>query len=265
MQKVRNLLCVILSVIIIAAVFSSCSGAKNGEDLSTRTIISFNATVKEVLPSALMLEVSADVKNGDTVVLKQGDEVSAGYSDTSQFKAGNLVAVAFDGIVRETYPLQITASSVVKLLDKDSQAESATGDENYVQTSGVLSEKAPKLRFLKNDDSSVKYDACQNAVRYSGEDIEGENALMTTGYGYARKTDDFKFVTLVFDVQPDSYSVRAWGESSIGNSSDSLKGETVESDNNVITFKDDLTVYEVTAKWNNGDRIVYSLYVGEAG
>lgn len=265
MQKVRNLLCIIISVICIVTVFSSCSGSNADEELSSRTIISFNATVTEVSSGALSLEVAADVKNGDTLIFRKGDKVSAGYSDTSFFKAGNVVAVAFDGNVRESYPMQITASSIVKLLDKDSQAEDVTRTENYVQTSGVLSENAPKLRFLKNDDAGVKYDACQNAVNYNGENIEGESALMTTGYGYARKTDDFKFVTLIFDSQPDSYSVRAWGEESIGNPNDAQNAKKIESDNNIIRFEDDLTVYEITASWNNGDKIIYSLYVGEAG
>lgn len=265
MQKIRNLLCIIFSVICIVTAFSSCSGSNSDEDLSSRTIISFNATVTEVSSGALSLEVAADVKNGDTLIFRKGDKVSAGYSDTSSFKVGNVVAVAFDGNVFETYPMKITASSIVKLLDKDSQSESLTKTESYVQLSGVLSENAPKLRFLKNDDSSVKYDACQNAVKYNGENIEGESALMTTGYGYARKTDDFKFVTLIFDVQPDSYSVRAWGEESIGNPNDAQNAKKIESDNNIIRFEDDLTVYEITASWNNGDKIIYSLYVGEAG
>lgn len=265
MQKVRNILCVILSVVCVAAVFSSCSGSASDEELSSRTIISFNATVTEVSSGALFLEVSADVKNGDTLVFHKGDKVSAGYSDTSPFKAGNVVAVAFDGTVLETYPMQITASSIVKLLDRDSQSESVSKSDSYVQTSGVLSESAPKLKFLKNDDTSVKYDACQNLVKYKGENIEGESALMTTGYGYARKTDDFNFVTLIFDSQPDSYSVRAWGEDSIGNLSDAQSAKKIESDNNIIRFEDGLTVYEITASWNNGDKIIYSLYVGEAG
>ncbi len=265
-MKIKRIACFLTALLTAVCIFASCNKTSSDDDISFRTIVCFSATVKEVGESFLGVTANTDVVTDGTKYFSEDDEITVKYSDVSKFKAGNVVSVTFDGIVLETYPPKITATSIVKLLDSDAYEKPSVFDgENFVQTSPILSENAPKLTFLKNDDEKTVFIACENAVQYNGESIYGESPLMTTGYGYAKKTDDFKFVTLKFEKQPDSYTVRGWKEESIGNASDALKAVNVDSENNIIKLDGDEVVFEITASWNNGDKIIYSIYVGEAG
>ena len=262
----KKIIAVLLTLITAAGLLASCKKTDAGDDISARTVVCFSATVKEVGESFLGVTANTDVVTDGVKYFSEDDEITVEYSAVSKFKAGNVVSVTFDGIVRETYPPKITATSIVKLLDSDAFEKPSVFDgENFVQTSPILSENAPKLTFLKNDDEKTVFTACENSVQYNGESVYGESPLMTTGYGYAKKTDDFKFVTLKFEKQPDSYTVRGWKEESIGNASDALKAVNVKSENNIINLDGDEVVFEITASWNNGDKIIYSIYVGEAG
>ena len=265
-MKIKKIAYILTALLTVICIFASCNKTSADDDISSRTIVCFSATVKEVGESFLGVTANTDVVTDGVKYFSEGDEINVDYSDVSKFKAGNVVSVTFGGDVLETYPYKITATSIVKLLDSDSYEKPSVLDgENTAQTSPVLSEKAPKLTFLKNDDEKSVFTACENSVQYNGENVYGENPLMTTGYGYAKKTDDFKFVTLKFEKQPDSYTVRGWKEESIGNASDALKAVNVKSENNIINLDGDEVVFEITASWNNGDRIIYSIYVGEAG
>ena len=252
---------------MFAGLFCSCAeDTKNNGDISTRNVVCFNGSVEYAGDDYITVSAGADVESGGARYFSQGDKITVKYADVAKFNIGNYVSVTFDGDVFGTGRTEITATSITKLLDYDvMETPSVFDGENYIQTSPVLSEDAPKLTFLKNDDENSEFTACENSVLYNGISVYGESPLMTTGYGYAKKTDDFKFVTLKFEKQPDFYSVRGWKEESIGNTSDALKAVNVESENNIINLDGDEVVFEITASWDNGDKIIYSLYVGEAG
>ncbi len=266
-MKINKLISCMLTILTLAGLLCACTGnAKNDEGISSRNIVCFNGSVEYAGDDYITVSAGADVESGGARYFSQGDKVTVKYADASKFNIGNYVSVTFDGDAFGTGNTEITATSVTKLLDYDvMETPSVFDGENYIQTSPVLSEDAPKLTFLKNDDEKSEFTACENSVFYNGISVYGESPLMTTGYGYAKKTDDFKFVTLKFEKQPDSYSVRGWKEESIGNTSDALKAVNIESVNNIINLDGDEVVFEVTASWNNGDKIIYSLYVGEAG
>lgn len=266
-MKIKKIISGLIAIFMLASFFCSCGGSGSGnETLSVRDIVCFNCTAEYIGDDYITVSVSSDVEHDGVLYFSQGSKVNLKGVRASRYSAGNYLSVTFDADSVSAGSSEVMPTSVTKLLEYDKRNTTSVIDgENYVQTSPILSQDVPKLAFLKNDDENSEFTACENTVLYNGITVYGESPLMTTGYGYAKKTEDFKFVTLKFEKQPDSYTVRGWKEECIGNKDDALKAVNIESENNIINLDGEEVVFEITASWNSGDKIIYSLYVGEAG
>ena len=106
----------ILLALVLALSIVACN--KNDEPQNTDTNneeYSFTAKILEKSEAWLLLEVS-DAENSN--ILEGSQATIAIKSDYPQCQKGDYITVVFDGVVQETYPLQIPNVSSIIVLDK---------------------------------------------------------------------------------------------------------------------------------------------------
>ena len=96
-------LLLILSIVMLFMV--GCSGKNDGNE-------KFKAMVVKSYESGLMaINLDKELSIG------MFDPISVGYKNKLTLETGDIVEIKFDGLIRESYPVQITASNV-KLIEK---------------------------------------------------------------------------------------------------------------------------------------------------
>lgn len=91
-------------------------------DISPDAQPQLTGKVKSATDKVIYMELTSDqsgIKNGTPVTVRLGSMLSyAPQIDTSKLKKGDIVTVIYDGLIMETYPLQINAYAVYKKDDK---------------------------------------------------------------------------------------------------------------------------------------------------
>ena len=109
----------ILLALVLALSMIACN--KNDEPQNTDTSdtnnekYSFTAKILDKSETWLLLEVS-DAENSN--ILEESQATIAIKADYPKCKKGDYITVVFDGVVQETYPLQIPNVSSIIVLDK---------------------------------------------------------------------------------------------------------------------------------------------------
>lgn len=148
----------LLLVAALAMVQSGCGIKGTGKKYT------FDAIVISASEGSLMVAAAG---KGEGLSPFEPASVSYGKIDKDIFKRGTLIRITFDGTVRESYPVQLTAKKIAVLeevkdnwpptlqLARDYSAEAAKEDGCYV--TGVVSEenKDAAVHFIENSSEGI--------------------------------------------------------------------------------------------------------------
>lgn len=118
MKKIALLLAAFMFVVLLCA----CQGETNVDSVATTepqgTEVYFVAKVVEPGEKTLLVEVTdvgtSNIPLGNQAWISSPKESNVSYSG---YAAGDYVRVVFDGMVMETYPLQINSVTYISLTD----------------------------------------------------------------------------------------------------------------------------------------------------
>lgn len=112
----------LLSLILAFSCFLGLSGCGNDPDTAFGGQVYFNAAILELNDGSIEIECTEEFKSGISAGEKFSisTDVSA-VSGTPEFAVGDNIRVVFDGIVMESYPLQIGTVFAIYLLDENGE------------------------------------------------------------------------------------------------------------------------------------------------
>lgn len=110
MNKKSIILIMIILLLALGVIFVAKSLIGNDIDENQ----TFNATVLENMGTSILVQPNEgedELSSSDKIVVGLLKDNSV-FEDLSQFTVGSKVKITYDGLIRESYPAQITASKI---------------------------------------------------------------------------------------------------------------------------------------------------------